>query len=53
MVEAEIVRVLRPDGVFISSHSDFDPKGLHVAEQWFRRLANPTVKDRIRIYRKS
>ena len=53
MVEAEIVRVLRPDGAFISSHSDVDPKGLHVTEQWFRRLANPTVKDRIRIYRKS
>ena len=53
MVEAEITRVLSPSGVFISSHSDFDPKGLHVTEQWFRRLANPAVKDRIRVYRKS
>ena len=52
MVEAEIVRVLRPGGAFISSHSDFDPRGLHVTEQWFRRFANPTVQDRIRIYRK-
>ena len=52
MVEAEIFRVLRPGGAFVSSHSDLDPKGLRVTEQCFRRLANPSVRDRIRIYRK-
>ena len=51
-VEREIFRVLHQGGVFVSSHSDLDPKELHVAEQWFRRLSNPTVQDRVRIYRK-
>lgn len=51
-VEAEVVRTLHPDGVFISSHSDIDPKELNVTEKWFRRLENPKVQDRIRIYRK-
>ena len=51
-VEAEVIRTLHPDGVFISSHSDIDPQGLQVTEKWFRRLENPTVQDRIRIYRK-
>ena len=51
-VEGEIFRVLHPGGAFVSSHSDLDPKELHVAEQWFRRLSNPSVRDRIRIYRK-
>ena len=51
-VEAEIFRVLRPGGVFLSSHSDLDPKGLRVNEQWFRRLSTSSVQDRIRIYRK-
>ena len=52
-VETEVIRTLHPAGVFISSHSDIDPHGLKVTEQWFRRLENPTVQDRIRIYRKS
>ena len=51
-VEAEVIRTLHPEGVFISSHSDIDPQGLQVTEKWFRRLENPTVQDRIRIYRK-
>lgn len=51
-VEAEVIRTLHPDGVFISSHSDIDPQGLQVTEKWFRRLDNPTVQDRVRLYRK-
>lgn len=51
-VEAEVIRTLHPDGAFISSHSDIDPQGLQVSEKWFRRLENPTVQDRVRIYRK-
>ena len=51
-VEAEIIRTLHPEGVFISSHTDIDPRGLQVTEKWFRRVENPTVQDRIRMYRK-
>ena len=51
-VEAEITRTLHPEGVFISSHSDIDPQGLQVTEKWFRRVGNPAVQDRIRMYRK-
>jgi hypothetical protein len=51
-VEAEITRTLHPEGVFISSHSDIDPQGLQVTEKWFRRVENPAVQDRIRMYRK-
>ena len=51
-VEAEIIRTLHPEGVFISSHSDIDPRGLQVTEKWFRRVESPTVQDRIRMYRK-
>lgn len=49
-VEAELLRVVRPGGVFVSSHSDLDPKGMRVTERWFRRLNAPSVKDRVRIY---
>ncbi len=51
-VEAELLRVVRPGGAFVSSHSDLDPKGMRVTERWFRRLSAPSVKDRVRIYQK-
>lgn len=51
-VEGEIYRALHSEGVFVSSHSDLDPRELRVDEKWFRRLSNPSVQDRVRIYRK-
>tara|TARA_Y100001934_G_scaffold101337_1_gene124586 strand:- start:917 stop:1618 length:702 start_codon:yes stop_codon:yes gene_type:complete len=50
-VESEIARVLSTTGVFASSHSDLQPRGLHEETFEFQRIGSE-LKDRLRLHRK-
>ena len=50
-VESEIARVLSETGVFASSHSDLQSKGLHEETFEFQRIGSE-LKDRLRLHRK-
>ena len=50
-VESEITRVLSETGVFASSHSDLQPKGLREEAFEFQRIGSE-LKDRLRLHRK-
>lgn len=49
-VENEIVRTMKKDSFFLSSHSDLFPQFLQNMEITFPRPSNPSVFDRIRLH---
>lgn len=50
-VENHILRILPPDGLFISFQSDLHPKGLHLTQTQVKRLDSPH-SDNLCLYRK-
>ena len=50
-VENHILRILPPDGLFISFQSDLHPKGLHLTQSKVKRVDSPH-QDNLCLYRK-
>jgi hypothetical protein len=51
IVENHILRILPPDGLFISFQTDLHPKGLHLSQSKIKRL-DSTYHDNLCLYRK-